>query len=91
MNKSITFEVHEDPGHGWLKVPREAIDRLKIADKISEYSYEQGGKLGWVYLEEDCDASVFVEAMKLTGVNVVPRFIVVNHDSPIRRMNSFCA
>lgn len=48
-----------DPGHGWLKVKRSELTELKIADKISSYSYVRGD---YVYLEEDCDIPMFVEA-----------------------------
>ena len=44
-----------DPGHGWLRVPKVEIEPIK--DKISSYSYENGK---YVYLEEDCDAGVFM-------------------------------
>jgi len=55
----LTF--HTDPGHGWLEVPVNMIKLLGIADKISEFSYRRADK---VYLEEDCDLPVFLEAMR---------------------------
>jgi len=51
-----------DPGHGWLEVQRRDLILLKIANKISGYSYSNpDGKS--VYLEEDCDASKYIEAL----------------------------
>lgn len=45
-----------DPGHAWLRVLKTEIEPIK--DKISSYSYMNGK---YVYLEEDCDASVFLK------------------------------
>lgn len=44
-----------DPGHAWLRVLKTEIESIK--DKISNYSYMNGK---YVYLEEDCDAFVFL-------------------------------
>jgi hypothetical protein len=51
-----TFDFISDPGHGWAKVPRAILRTLGIEEKISRYSYQRGD---WVYLEEDCDMSLF--------------------------------
>ena len=53
------FTFIEDPGHGWLAVPRSLINDLGIAEQITRYSYQQGST---VYLEEDLDAQIFLEA-----------------------------
>ena len=50
-----------DPGHGWLEVTIEEIRELGIAKDISGFSYRTKTH---VYLEEDCDASVFLKAKK---------------------------
>lgn len=50
---------HSDPGHAWLEVKKELLIKLGIKDKISYFSYEKGSR---VFLEEDCDASTFLEA-----------------------------
>ena len=50
-----TYTFYCDPGHSWLKVSKEEIKPIK--DQISPYSYMNGG---FVYLEEDCDAAVFL-------------------------------
>ncbi len=59
--KEKTYVFHSDPGHGWLAVKRKELIELGILDKISHCSYQKGDT---VYLEEDCDASLFMEKMK---------------------------
>lgn len=54
-----TYIWAQDAGHAWLAVKRSELDALNIADKISSFSYVKGGT---VYLEEDCDAAVFINA-----------------------------
>jgi len=56
-----TFKHFVDPGHGWYKVSREMLFRMDILDKISSFSYQKGD---WVYLEEDCDATIFFDRYK---------------------------
>lgn len=62
----ITFIT--DPGHGWLSIPISELKRLGIEDKISPYSYVNGNR---VYLEEDCDAGVYLNATGL-DINNIP-------------------
>lgn len=57
--RKIKMKWFEDPGHAWLAVSRKEVERLGIADKISHCSFEKGEK---VYLEEDSDAHIFLEA-----------------------------
>ena len=75
------LKFYEDSGHGWLAVKHELLAKLGIADKISTYSYMNGGM---AYLEEDCDADTFCKAMDSHGLKY--EFIRVNHGSrsPIR-------
>jgi hypothetical protein len=56
-----TFTYHEDAAHGWVKAPRGLVELLGLADKISECSYQLGDN---VYLEEDCDAPLFIETFR---------------------------
>ena len=58
------YIFHSDPGHGWLQVTRQELSELGILDKISHYSYQ---KRDDVFLEEDCDYSLFAERMKGLG------------------------
>ena len=59
-----TYQSYSDPGHGWLKVPRQKLVELGILNKVSSFSYQ---RKEFVYLEEDCDASLFASAMKIAG------------------------
>ena len=53
-----TFTFHTDPGHGWLEVSASELTRVGLVPSdFSAYSYQHLGK---VYLEEDCDATMFV-------------------------------
>lgn len=57
-----TFDFFTDPGHGWLKVTQKHLNLigLKPAD-FTSYSYVKGDAL---YLEEDQDASLFINKWK---------------------------
>ena len=50
-----------DPAHGWLTVPLAELRELGIAGDISKHSYIDASK-GIAYLEEDCDALLFIGA-----------------------------
>lgn len=83
--RKLTF--YTDPGHGWLEVNRSDLDALDIAHKVSSYSYEKGTK---VYLEEDCDASLYMEAAKAAGwiLTMVDKNEPHN-DSPVRNFDHY--
>jgi hypothetical protein len=59
MAKKYTYR--QDPGHGWVQVSLFELQTLGVADKISSYSYQDGGTC---YLEEDCDAEKWMQAYK---------------------------
>jgi len=84
MGKTYTF--HTDPGHGWLQVNRSELVRLGIADQVSNFSYERGGV---VYLEEDCDASLFIKAKRDAGEPVELSDLHTNSDHWIRNLQSY--
>jgi hypothetical protein len=67
MQKS--FDVYSDPGHGWAKVPFSVLRDLGIIDKITHYSYQRNG---FAFLEEDCDLSTLVIALRDRGIT--PKF-----------------
>lgn len=58
------YTFHNDPGHGWLEVPRAELVELGIDKAISSYSYQKGDK---VFLEEDSDVTAFIHARKASG------------------------
>lgn len=83
--KPLVF--HIDPGHGWLGVKRKELASLGIEKKISHYSYQRGGM---VYLEEDCDAAVYFNAVRTaTGADPVFRYSHCDRRSPVRSYQSF--
>jgi len=56
----MTFNFYSDPGHGWLRVDLASVNAVGLTPgSFSSFSYQNGP---WLYLEEDCDASVFVKA-----------------------------
>ena len=85
MEKTITlkdqYTFYNDPGHGWLCVPVSEIAQLGIVNKISGYSYLNKDK---AYLEEDCDAGVFLRA-RFPGLE--PREVGQKHIKDIHTNN----
>ena len=65
--KTVTFDIYNDPGHGWLKTTRAKLQQLGIAELISTYSYQRGDS---VFLEEDCDAGILVSRLRHLGYTV---------------------
>jgi len=63
--KKGTYRFISDPGHGWLEVPLAELITLGIAGTISSFSYLSVN--GIAYLEEDCDAPRFDQAMRIKG------------------------
>jgi hypothetical protein len=63
----VRLTYHTDPGHGWVEVPRALLFFLDIEDRVSGYSYQKGGQ---VFLEEDLDAALLVNALRDKGVEV---------------------
>lgn len=76
------FIHHQDPGHGWVEVPKALLRTLNITG-ISRYSYMDDFN---AYLEEDCDAGLFLATLKDRGFDVELVEDVINNDSPIRNM-----
>ena len=55
-----------DPGHGWLQIPKETFKELKINPvEVSGCSYHNSA---YVFLEEDCDAELAINAFRAAGV-----------------------
>jgi hypothetical protein len=83
-----TFTFYADPGHGWLEVPRDLLHDLGIADDISRYSYQ---RLDKVFLEEDCDLSLFTRAMGAAGREFKVVETHTNGDSFVRSLPAYKA
>ena len=78
------FKFYSDPGHGWLAVPIKDLApvNLKVTD-FSPYSYIRGKT---VYLEEDCDATMFILQYQFMNGGEKPKYIEKYTDGthPIR-------
>jgi len=61
----LTLTFHSDPGHGWLQVPVSVYKNSGVS--ASRFSYRDKTS---VYLEEDCDAGKFIQAMKQNGYEI---------------------
>ena len=77
------YNFYSDPGHAWLEVPLTEICHLNLADKISSHSYINRG---FAYLEEDCDAPIFIKAAGLTQENFEE---IYQENTPIRCYSPF--
>lgn len=84
-----TLRFVSDPGHGWLAVPRRLVEQAGVERDVSSFSYQSAdGKT--VYLEEDCDASLFMDAAAKQGIAVkVVHASPSNSDSFVRRLPKF--
>ena len=79
----MTYTFYSDPGHGWLAVPISDLQMygLTPAD-FSQYSYRH---YDTVFLEEDIDALVFIDAFaERMGSRPEIRELHTDNDSPIR-------
>lgn len=91
-----TFINYSDPSHAWLRVPLKDVIKFGLTNKITSYSYINGN---YAYLEEDVDAPLFLETLKLNGMTnyrIVDKFtdkpsIVRTYDpySPETARNTF--
>lgn len=79
----MAYTFHNDPGHGWLEVPRAEARSAGILGRITHYSY-QSRDGATLYLEEDCDAALFVDARGLTSADFRDKYS--DADSFVRRL-----
>ena len=82
MKTAQKYRFISDPGHGWLEVPIEELLDLGIWDKISGYSYQKGGM---AYLEEDCDAPLFIDAWQKANAK---RYIHAEREKEVYQENT---
>ena len=84
----MTFKVkfYSDSGHGWGAVKRKVLFDLGIAHKITPYSYQNGSN---AFLEEDCDLSTLVAALKAKGYEIKFNESFTNKQSKIRGYCSY--
>lgn len=83
VNREVVepFIFHHDAGHGWLAVPIDFCRWLGITSDVSPYSYCDSS---FLYLEEDCDATLFDNAMKAKGLSYKTESLYQD-PSPVRR------
>ena len=86
--KTKTYNVYADPSHAWVKVKIAELDKLGISKYITSFSYVRGDH---AYLEEDCDAGVFLSALKERGIEPKFKFHHTDNRSKIRGYASFPA
>ena len=67
--KSIDVIYYSTPRHGYIKVDGDDLRGLKISQCMSDYSYYNEDD-DIFYLEEDCDASLFMKRCELDSVTV---------------------
>lgn len=85
---TLKLKYFNDPGHGWIGVKRKLLEELGVLKQITHYSYQRGAT---VYLEEDCDAQVFLTAAKAAGYTLKIDYRHTDRSSPIRSYASFDA
>ena len=79
----MKHNFYSDAAHGWLRTTIDELIDLDIVDKISEYSY-MDRYANYVYLEEDSDATVFIEAYKEANGQIPELNYVYSERSSIR-------
>lgn len=83
----MSYTYHQDPSHGWVEVSMAELRALGIAGRISPWSYRDGET---AYLEEDDDASLFLDTMRSCGTPV--ELVVLRHEySPVRNYRPYRA
>jgi hypothetical protein len=82
----LSLNFYQDPGHSWVKIHKNWLGLLDIADKISNYSYM---RKNYAYLEEDCDLSILFEAAKPLDIEIKLREYHTNKGSKIRSYDNY--
>jgi N-acetyl-anhydromuramyl-L-alanine amidase AmpD len=86
MAKKIAIKIFADPGHAWARFPKAKLVQLGIADKISTYSYQNGSN---AFLEEDCDLSTLISALRERGYEIRFNESHTNRQSKIRNYETY--
>lgn len=81
-----TILAFSDPSHAWAKVKRKELEKLDILHKISMFSYQKGD---YVYLEEDCDLTHYINKLKENNVEYKFKSSHTNRQSRIRTYDNF--
>ena len=86
MSMSYRFTFHSDPSHGWLEIHKECLQKAGVADKVSMYSYMDGDL---AYLEEDCDAPLFLSVLDEHGLKYSFNEKPIDGDHWIRNLSAY--
>lgn len=86
MSKKISIKIFADPGHAWARFPKAKLVSLGIADKITTYSYQKGAN---AFLEEDCDLSTLITALRDRGYEIKFNESHTNRQSKIRNYETY--
>lgn len=83
-----TFAYIQDPGHGWLRVPHsEFAPFTEIHSLVSTFSYQSDK---YVFLEEDVDMQLFIDARTKAGlVTKTKPYQNKSRESKIRKYDSY--
>ena len=84
MQKKYIF--HYDAGHAWLEVPIKDLYHAGVEDQISGNSFRLYIN---AYLEQDCDANVFLGAAKSKGWKIDIEEVDDGDESPIRKYTRY--
>jgi hypothetical protein len=82
----MSYRFIEEPGHGWLEVPKAELVALGIAGQISPYSYQKGEL---AYLEEDSDLSKFAKAKGFAKFSEIGAVVVYQENTFVRNLPSY--
>ena len=84
QTEKIKLHFCYDGGHGWLRLPITLVDQLDIATNISRFSYINSD---YVFLEEDCDASLAIKALEEKNITYAVDHVDHGNRSTIRNYN----
>ena len=85
MYKHLIFDFHQDGGHAWLKVSKDLHNKTNLTAKhISCFSYQDNNNY---YLEEDCDATMYLNNLKEQGIKYSLIIVDDGDYSPIRNLS----
>jgi len=84
--RTIPLQWYSDPGHSWLRVSRKDADHLGILNRISAFSYQsESNRI--LYLEEDCDAPILLDALS-KSTDSLPNYRIDRHTNKRSRVKS---
>jgi hypothetical protein len=92
---SLPLRFLSDPGHAWLPVSVSDLAALGLVERVSGYSYLSRDGLT-AYLEEDCDAPLFLLAAAAEGWDIPAAYddlppSAYDDDSAVRRLPHYDA